>query len=938
MIEPANKETLMNFKATFLLIGLTATLALKAPAEDVYLDVPITSLTFTEGALPTTNAPMTYQWERFEVFQPYAVLDREAEVYYKGDSARPWMPPTESYRAASLAIRTQKDSEIAGELFVPKPDLSGMMVLKFKTDAAAIKQTSKTNFYQAKEAHFRNLRERNIPGAAWFRYQETEAAKARGGKASGLPTGPGRFARGRMPEESIDAAYEHFSGGRAVSENLQLDRLFPPAGSNAVTVDISTLQGITTREMDWKPLIKDCAPKKDFLADYIPHDQHALFFPSFAALTRWIDEADSDGTPVLQIFEPRAEDQNSRSRYQKQLCLELNDLSRLLGPAVIASAAVTGSDPFLRTGTDLGVLYETRTPEVLKTFIQAKYTAAQQSNPAVKAVTGELKGVGYSGVISPERAVSSYLAALEKVVIVCNSTNQLAGLINVAKGKHPALAAQDEYVFFRSRYPAGADQETAFLVLSDATIRRWCSPRWRIGNARRTTVAAVLADLQAAHFTELVAGTVKPGPLEAPSEAGEVLLTPTGVVSSTYGTLDFLTPISELPLTKVTQAEADAYKRWCQGYQQNWSQFFDPIAIRFSMGPRELSAELTVMPLIAGSEYRHVIDVSSGAKIPPDAGDRHPEALLHLAFALNAESQPIKESGNFLGNFVPSLKANPLGWLGQSVAIYADKDPFWVALGKAEKGEDFLERNYAQLPLALHCDVKNPLGLATFLTALRGFVEQTAPKMTTWENLEYKNQAYVKVTSREEGTEGGPTNLCVYYTLTPKSLTVTLSESVLKRALDRQNAHQEPKADTKSTATSSHPWLGTNLCLQVSADFLPAIESMSQEAYRSSQQMLCWNNLPILNEWKRLFPDQDPVKLHERFWQTRLLCPGGGSYVWNAQWHTMESTVYGHPGEPKPGPNGIPLLAKFSGANLGLSFENQGLSAKVVLDRDTKKP
>ena len=98
-----------------------------------------------------------------------------------------------------------------------------------------------------------------------------------------------------------------------------------------------------------------------------------------------------------------------------------------------------------------------------------------------------------------------------------------------------------------------------------------------------------------------------------------------------------------------------------------------------------------------------------------------------------------------------------------------------------------------------------------------------------------------------------------------------------------------------------------------------------------------WNNLPILNEWKRLYPSQDPVKLHEQFWQTKLICPGGGHYVWNEKWQTMESSVYGHPGEPKAGPGKILPLANITGANFGLTFENQGLSAKAVLDRETAK-
>ena len=77
-------------------------------------------------------------------------------------------------------------------------------------------------------------------------------------------------------------------------------------------------------------------------------------------------------------------------------------------------------------------------------------------------------------------------------------------------------------------------------------------------------------------------------------------------------------------------------------------------------------------------------------------------------------------------------------------------------------------------------------------------------------------------------------------------------------------------------------------------------------------QLRSWSNLPILNEWKRLFPNEDPVKVHERLWHVTLICPGGGKYVWNDQWHTMESTVYGHPGQPKTGPKAPPLLEPVS--------------------------
>jgi hypothetical protein len=89
-------------------------------------------------------------------------------------------------------------------------------------------------------------------------------------------------------------------------------------------------------------------------------------------------------------------------------------------------------------------------------------------------------------------------------------------------------------------------------------------------------------------------------------------------------------------------------------------------------------------------------------------------------------------------------------------------------------------------------------------------------------------------------------------------------------------------------------------------------------------QVLAWSNLPILNEWKRLFPDRDPVKLHEEFWGTKLVCPGGGTYRWNEKWQTMESTVFGHPGDPKTA--ATKALADIFSVELGVSFDQERLS------------
>lgn len=923
----------IKFKFPFT-CAVIAILSLQAAtAGDAYYHIPLSSLTLTEGAWPSNMESGGWQnWQMMPAMHPYAALDGAGEAYVSGNATTaPWMRDSSQSPNDAISVRAPENKEITGSLFVAKSDLNGMVRLRFKVTPAEAKPDARTAFSAAKEENYRSLMDRNIPGGAWFRYQVELVAKERNTNAV-VSNNPRMNRNWRNPDD-FENTFDLFSGGRALSENLQLDRTMAGFnGTNSDSVALTNLTGITVRPMDWKALLHDPKPALDPLASFIPADQHALFFPSFTALSDMTDEADANGTPILQMMEPRAEDANSRGRYQEQLCLGLNDLSRLLGPQVVASAAFTGSDPFLRVGTDVAVLFEAKNLTLLQASIAARQTAALAAHPGTQKVGGDIEGVAYTGVVSPDRTVCSYMASVSNVVFVTNSRQQLENLVRTAQGKTPALSSQDEYLFFRQRYARGDNNETAFLVLSDATIRRWCGPQWRIAGSRSTRAAAVLADLQAAHMDELVRGKTAGVTLHsdyATPDLGRLELTPAGVKSSVYGSLNFMTPISEIPLATVTRNEANAYQRWRDSYQQNWRQYFDPIAARFSVSKSRLGMELTVMPLILGSDYNSFISFSTGAQIAPGAGDPHTNALARLAIAINSQSQPVQEAGDFVGSMAPGLKVNFMSWLGQSITVYADDDPFWKEFAAATNTDTFLDSSFGRLPIALHCEVKNPLAAAAFLTALHAFADQSAPQMTVWENHDYKGRTYVKIVPAKGALEADPgENWSVCYAVTPASLTVTLNEDLLKRALDRQIAAADAKAPPVSGV---QPWLGSNACFQINAKFIEVLAKVMRDNNRAQAQLLAWNNLPILNEWKRLYPDQDPVKLHEQLWGVKLISPGGGAYVWNDAWHTMESTVYGHPGQPKPGP-AIPL-PNVTFANLGVTFENQGLSARAVVDR-----
>jgi hypothetical protein len=947
--------------------------AASAAGDDAFYQIRIGDLKLTEGSLPDRGDPP--DWRRGQsvtAMAPYAVLDGHGEAYLQM-AQFPGQPGfvTAGPAPGTVFVRIPKtDQVIAGRLFVPNRDWSGMVSVRFKIPAATAESNQnrelleppqpphkvpgskpesvvgmafyRSAFYQAKETHYQALLARDIPGGAWFRHQVKEAKLALGQKTdAGQPMARVPSVQFQQPDD-LGRTYDLFSGGRAMSENLQLDRQLPPGRAQEGNVKIDSLKGITIREIDWKERIKDLKPELDPLAAAIPADQHVVFFPSFQAAVRVADEAARQGVPVLRMADPRAEDAQTEQRYQRQLGLSMTEVSRLLGPRLVRSVALTGSDPYFPTGTDVAVLFESPRPAVLENLILTQVGMAADTDKEVQPVKGEAGGVSYRGFLSPDRRISSYVARLNSVVVVTNSPYQLQRLAEVQSGKSSSIASLPEYVFFRSRYQRRHADETGLVFLSDATIRRWCGPKWRTASSRRTRDAAVLAELQASQSDTLVRKGLKPGPIYtdlATASAGELTLTGQGVASSTLGTLAFLTPIAEMPLDEVTPAEAEAYNRWREGYERNWNWAFDPIALRLTLRDEKLAADLSVMPLILGSEYRELAAISQGGKFTPDAGDPH-GARLHFILALDPKSPIFQTYGNLLTSMVHGAS---LGWIGSSLAIYADADPFWQELAKQKDQErvQFLERNVGRLPLAVQIEVSNGLKLAAFLAGVRTWIEQSSPGMVHYDTLSYHDQPYVKVSPTDRARTSGvpPGELALYYSASGDALILTLREDLLHRALDRQIARAKAKdqANPPAEAAKPRPWLGSNVGLQVDSRAIEYLMNLSAREIQNGMRLRAWGNLPILNEWKRCYPKEDPVKIHRRLWHTELVCPGGGRYEWNEQFQTMESTVYGHPGQPKDGPAVPPLLAGFRFADFGLTFEDQGLRAAVSLERCPEK-
>jgi hypothetical protein len=833
-----------------------------------------------------------------------------------------------------IAIRTDRALPLTGNANVKG---EGELV-DIELNASQLTETTRRIFLACQRESYFRLMQQGYTGSSWFRYQVRRLDREIGTKSSVSTQRQRQFFGVRGT--SITDTFALLSGGRALSENLQLGRELPQPrrGSAENTVDIGSIVGITVREFDWAEHVKDIEPELDPLSSLIPHDQHALFFTSFDSLIGFADEAADQGTPILRLAEPQGIDAMTRKRYETQLGLSLDGLAEILGPQLIDTVAITGGDPYFRTGTDVAVMFTSKQMLALTTLLQFQIRLSAERDPAVQPVVGKLtNGTPFTGMKSNDDRIRSYFAVIDNAVVVSNSITQLERIEQVAQGALRSLASLDEYRFFRNRYPRSKGDESALLIISDATIRRWCSPKWRIATSRRTRVAAALLDIQAQYLDQIVAGRLANGKKIVTNyeRAGTTTFvnSKSGLRSEDYGDMRFQTPINEMELPRVTPEEQRFYNRWRDGYQRNWSNYFDPIAIRFVTTKASVGLDMTVMPLIDFSRYRDLINISQGASLDDEAGDPHPEAVIHWVLAVNTESQFVRQGVDFARNFA-SVSMSPLSWLGDDFSLYVDRDPIWSKVGEIKGRDgvaDFLIEHLDGLPVAAQFDVRSGMRLTLFLSAVRGFVSQAAPGMLVWTTQEHNGHGFVRVALSVAGRAGSDDfmdNLALYYVASGGSFTVSLSETVVKRAIDRIVARTEGKP-----LPAGPPSLGKNLAFHVDGKTLPLISQLVAEDYQRSMQRVAFSNIPILNEWKRRFPDRDPVEFHAQLWQQRLVCPGGGTYQWNEEFQTMESTVYGHPAAVKRGPGLPPTLSQFSQGDFGLTFEDDGLRARVQLLR-----
>jgi len=915
-----------------------------------FLTLKVSDLTFKEGEKPSSNIDST---------QPYALkYSRSLKMWLPSnlpycrtqDASEAFLSFKQLANSSQNGVRFSSDdlvlcfhnpkSKVQGKLFLYQDKVGWRpFSFTFEKKNRVREQKSEEEYLTYRITRYQWLQDLQGPGSAWYRHNvnrdRNRLAEIRKEPKTPTHTHQNRALIRPALSNELENSMDLFSGGRAISENLQLDReLRLSSDEQNRTIPVSSIPGITIEEIPWKKWMKAEKPQLDPIASILPHDQHAFILSSYASMLEVMDEA-TRGTPLLRLSEERAESARSKEKYSQQLCLPVDELSQILGPKLISTVAITGSDPFIRTGTSLAVIFEAKKKQALIAALTMRRMEAQKKYKGANPVSGKIpqsQKSNYVGLITKDRSIRTFVSSFDHFVVVTNSMDQLIQIARVFEQKNQSLASLDEYHFFRQRYPIIPEgKEDAFLIITDATIRRWCGAEWRIGASRRIRAASSLAELQA---------RVESGaPLNAKEfpELGKVSVIDGVVQSSKFGNLTFLKSVNELDIQKITPAEKKAYEFFRNRYQRHWSEYFDPICAQVSIDNGEIRVDLSILPLIAGTDYRQMIQMVGGVKLKPDAGDPHDETVFHWVSAIDMNSPRFKQAGNFAAIMAPSLGVGAFSWVGESFSLYLDDSPFFKAMQDESQtesirgSEKFIEKNLGRIPLGFNVEVRNPFKLTAFLAGLRAWIEQTAPGMTLWTSKSYKKQGYVKITPGKGLTDDlikeGSAPIALYYVPSPRLLTISLSEEMIHRAIDRNLLNREENASNIRAS-----WAGNSTALQASKPITSIFDLSMGQNFINGLQRKSWKNLHVLNEWRVQLKEMDAIAYHRKVWHTDLSCPGGGEYRWNQMFQTYESTVFGHPANPKA-PKDFSVLGGWKAIDLGLNFEKDGLRVQASVTR-----
>lgn len=791
--------------------------------------------------------------------------------------------------------------------------------------------------------------------------------------------------RGRPGPLLNEELYETTTGATAVAESLQLQRMLNTnvRDTGKRTVPIDKIEGIDIAEHPWEQMMGDKKPAPEPMAKLIPDDNYYIHFKNIRQLVEFSELLDQWGTSLIRAYEVHSRDYRLKERYQQQLCLKSTDLGKKFGPLVLRGVAVTGSDAYLREGSDVAIVFHVANRPLFLTAVQPFIEEARRKfGDQFKESKAEVNGVTIERFETPLREVSLHRAVVEEYVIYANSRAGLQRILDTYRGRHKALADARDFQYMRTIFRYDDKDETGFAYLSDAFIRQLVGPASKIKEKRRLealTSMYMLTEGALYHAWQ----TGKPPEnhdalLDAAGLKENEVYLPEGrplawnadrqvAVSDVYNTLHFATPLAELPIEQVTEAEAQAYRQFRLQYLGLWRQYFDPIGMRIALDDKRIKLDTYILPLVANSRYNELRRVAGGGTLSLDLGSISPETIAQFVLHL---SPNVGNRGMVLDFFFPlggpregaagdlmTLITAGLDPVGKWALVRADDSPVYSQLAdlleRANEGGNVdaerIARLVFQMPIMVGVDVKNPLTFAAALATARTSVMKALPGALTWEPLEkpYKDVSIVQIKATPAGmrqvalpsSRAGkdPFLPAVYYAMIDGAFYLTPNEAMLHDFIDR------------SQAKKSGEVVEVNSSLYISPGAAKLTRGLIQKYLEKQVHEQALASAPL---WYPLYHSGvipqgteggAPNLLAERYYGFVPVSPDGAAYVYDRRTDEVRNERHGSPARPRTHKELADnaqlklLLDQFRSVRADLRFREDGIHTTLTVDRQPKE-
>ncbi len=779
-------------------------------------------------------------------------------------------------------------------------------------------------------------------------------ASARLDRLANLALPEARRRAQRASRSDLSETMALYSGLTSIEEALQADRglALAPDNYTGPAQPLAEVKPVDLPGHPWGEMMAALGgqPAVEPLARYAPGDHLYLHFHDLRTLVRLAEDADGLLRPVAHILEERAGDRRLATRYERQLGVERMGLSKTLGHVAAKGVALIASDPFLRDGTDVSILFHLRNGALIEQALASYEARTRARRPDVKVSDLTIGGKAVRRLWTADGEVNQYRVALDaEVLALSNSEAGVTSLLAVQADPTTALAASGEYRYFRMLYRYDPEQEDGFIFLSDSFVLNAVSPRTKILQGRRlagwselmaVNQAALLYGWLQGERPKRAADLVALGVLDASqlthAGGGAIDFDPaTGASSKTWGRPDRLRPLAEIEATTATRREVAAYERFRETYRNYWRGFIDPIGVRVMRGAdgKQLRLDARMLPLIQGSDYNRIArDVGKMRVQPGDAPDG-----LRVVLAVGQDAQLRRTLGE-LGRTASGSRDIGIDWLGDWVMIgTADRSGLWDAalslgevpgmhrpgaFGDIKTRKEVIDR----LPLYLGAHVGQPLALAAGLAALKGLAMTAAPGMLDWgPSGAYRDVEVVTVREKIDGD-----GVSVHYAVAKQVLLLAFNRATLEAQIDAAldgklpipAAKDAPEADAPQSFIDARPagpdgWLNRTL--------LGLMEWGGLRAHRSG--LLAWEDLVVgLPGLAAEAEARDATALQ---WLGYIPgSPHGGAFT-VAPGGEITHAIYGSEVAPKWPPlpvEGSPVTAflrDLAGLHLSLSFEGE---------------